>query len=649
MERSHIDPLYDYIRIDESTFNIINNKSIRDEISRLKKINHLGGIREIYSLSKHSKFEHTLGLYYLVDLLEKEAKSQLNRADLQSKNLKLAAILHGIGHLPYTYATESAICWAYNLDRYDDTIKNQIDKIIKEITNYLDMSRNKKNSLKKFLKTSNYFELHKWFEGKKILENDEIPEGRKEVVLRYIIDKEHAGYKVLMFLDRIDFVMRDAYYINLFNLNINLIPFINNISISKDEGVVAPKETSLLDSYHDILRRKIYFDHKVMALENLLARKIAKLILEEDLTLNNLFQMNDNELIKEVNEFGFEIGYNQYKFNELSRSLKNDDIELIYRDNYSSERKNPIKVEKDIAHKVGKDFLDYYEEEGYFVTADMISPPGNDDFGNLFDSEYPAFIDKYQYQINIFWHTDNEDPKRILRAIKDVENSFSIEERSEKTQLTEFLMGYETEVNYERYEYVKNRIEEYVTSNVEIEKLFDSFTEENKIRFQFLKDMHEKPGIYNEEALSNILKELFLDLIIKSPEKIKAKFLKGLLEYLQTKSPRGSNKAILKEFKGYLNVILNNKNCSNKFWTYPSLNVLEDDGNKLREIDIISIEYRGINTKPKIYLHEISTTDNLSKRNESGDKLGHVRNIIDKRFPNKFRFIIKFNHELLDI
>lgn len=71
MDKTHIDHLYDYIEIDDETLKLLQKESLAQEINRVKEISHLGIIHQLYPLSKHSKFEHALGVYYLSRLAEK--------------------------------------------------------------------------------------------------------------------------------------------------------------------------------------------------------------------------------------------------------------------------------------------------------------------------------------------------------------------------------------------------------------------------------------------------------------------------------------------------------------------------------------------------------------------------------------------------
>ena len=214
IERTHIDHLYDWIEIDKDTFELLQKRSLAQEINRMKEIGHLGMIQKLYPLSKHSKFEHAIGTHYLSCLAGEHLGSQISKAKIQLNKLKMAAIFHDIGYFPFTYTTEKAVCDLYNIS---DEIKYKIDCITEEVCSKLGItSRKEKTDHLKFLKTGNYFELHRWFGAYKILKNEEFPQNEKKEVARYMVDKRCSGYNLLYFLDRIDYIMRNSYYINLF-------------------------------------------------------------------------------------------------------------------------------------------------------------------------------------------------------------------------------------------------------------------------------------------------------------------------------------------------------------------------------------------------------------------------------------------------
>lgn len=75
-------------------------------LQRLRNISHMGLLHFIYPEARHSRFEHSLGVLHL-------AKELLSRGDFATQlspedktDLKLAALLHDIGHGPFSHTSE---------------------------------------------------------------------------------------------------------------------------------------------------------------------------------------------------------------------------------------------------------------------------------------------------------------------------------------------------------------------------------------------------------------------------------------------------------------------------------------------------------------------------------------------------------------
>ncbi len=101
------DPLYDYIAIDKDSWllKLLNCP----EVQRLRYINQLGLSQFTYPGASHSRFSHTLGVFHVMtqclEYLEKDYMNDFGPGDKDA--LLAAALLHDIGHGPFSHATES--------------------------------------------------------------------------------------------------------------------------------------------------------------------------------------------------------------------------------------------------------------------------------------------------------------------------------------------------------------------------------------------------------------------------------------------------------------------------------------------------------------------------------------------------------------
>ena len=80
-------------------------------VQRLRYIRQLGHAFLVYPGATHSRFEHALGTYHLTKLAlsalaERGELSQVAEEDQLA--VRLAALLHDIGHYPFSHALEEA-------------------------------------------------------------------------------------------------------------------------------------------------------------------------------------------------------------------------------------------------------------------------------------------------------------------------------------------------------------------------------------------------------------------------------------------------------------------------------------------------------------------------------------------------------------
>ncbi|MBN1454813.1 MAG: HD domain-containing protein [Methanomicrobia archaeon] len=92
------DPLHGYIEFDELARAIIDTR----ELQRLRRIRQLGFSYLVYPGANHTRFEHSLGTYHLMCLL----LDRLEVPAAEEQELLVAALIHDVGHGPYSHVTE---------------------------------------------------------------------------------------------------------------------------------------------------------------------------------------------------------------------------------------------------------------------------------------------------------------------------------------------------------------------------------------------------------------------------------------------------------------------------------------------------------------------------------------------------------------
>lgn len=101
------DPLWDNIRLDRAAQLVLDTPAVQ----RLRYIRQLGHAFLVYPGATHTRFEHALGAYHLTrralaSLEERGELAQVTERDCIA--IRLAALLHDIGHYPFSHALEEA-------------------------------------------------------------------------------------------------------------------------------------------------------------------------------------------------------------------------------------------------------------------------------------------------------------------------------------------------------------------------------------------------------------------------------------------------------------------------------------------------------------------------------------------------------------
>lgn len=108
MKKNHldiIDPIHDFIRVSTDELQIIDTSVFQ----RLRRIRQLSGAHLVYPGAQHTRFEHSLGVMHIAAQAGKtlNEKGILKPEDIEY--LRLSALLHDIGHGPFSHLFEEVI------------------------------------------------------------------------------------------------------------------------------------------------------------------------------------------------------------------------------------------------------------------------------------------------------------------------------------------------------------------------------------------------------------------------------------------------------------------------------------------------------------------------------------------------------------
>ena len=92
------DSVHDHIEVTGVAEDLLDTPAMQ----RLRRVRQLGTVSLVYPSANHTRFEHSLGVYHLAS----EALGQLGVAGRTAERVRAAALLHDVGHPPFSHNVE---------------------------------------------------------------------------------------------------------------------------------------------------------------------------------------------------------------------------------------------------------------------------------------------------------------------------------------------------------------------------------------------------------------------------------------------------------------------------------------------------------------------------------------------------------------
>ncbi len=93
------DTVHDHIEIDGVAAALLDTPAVQ----RLRHVKQLGTVQLVYPSANHTRFEHSLGVYHLA----RQALDHLGIEGTHADRIEAAAMLHDVGHGPFSHNLES--------------------------------------------------------------------------------------------------------------------------------------------------------------------------------------------------------------------------------------------------------------------------------------------------------------------------------------------------------------------------------------------------------------------------------------------------------------------------------------------------------------------------------------------------------------
>lgn len=259
------DPIHGYIELDTLTLSLIDSP----QVQRLRRISQLGLSNLVYPGANHTRFEHSLGVMHLATMLTGKIDSV---TDDEKEELKVAALLHDVGHGPFSHVTEG-LTKHYTRQRHEDVRemlkKGEIGDILSE------------HGL-------NPATIEDHIQGKTDL-------GK---ILNSEID-----------VDRMDYLVRDSHYTGVAFGLVDHVRLINEMKFYENKlvvtaGGVKAAESLLVSRF--LMHPSVYYHHVSRIGETMFTRAVDDLIQKNSLNAFDLRKMDDSRLFEMIrNDDGY--------------------------------------------------------------------------------------------------------------------------------------------------------------------------------------------------------------------------------------------------------------------------------------------------------------------------------------------------------
>ncbi len=99
------DPVHGYVYVTDQEKIIIDSYPVQ----RLRRLRQLAGSEYVYPGANHTRFEHCLGVMYLAGKVVESPNLARVVSDEDAENVRLAALLHDVGHGPFSHVFEQLL------------------------------------------------------------------------------------------------------------------------------------------------------------------------------------------------------------------------------------------------------------------------------------------------------------------------------------------------------------------------------------------------------------------------------------------------------------------------------------------------------------------------------------------------------------
>ena len=273
------DPIHGDIKLEGLFLDLLETP----EIQRLYNIKQLGLAHLVFPGAHHTRLEHSLGTYYMAS----KATEMLPLDKNENKIITCAALLHDIGHGPFSHTLESILKNALDVDHVDLT-----EKLILGEYEIFDSDE------KEFVASPDVHE---------ILDKNDVDQKELMTIIRGATRKKPYLSQLLnsaIDVDQLDYLIRDAYYTGVAYGMIDTERFLQTLVVHKNNLAVKRKGVGVAENIlmaRALMYSSVYF-HKTVRIAELMLSKAIEMLPEAEPF--EFFKMTDSELIENLKQRG---------------------------------------------------------------------------------------------------------------------------------------------------------------------------------------------------------------------------------------------------------------------------------------------------------------------------------------------------------
>ena len=253
------DPVHGYIRVTEAERDVIDTPFVQ----RLRRIHQLAGAYMVYPGAVHTRFDHVTGAMHVAGELADALSLWLDLPQDSVQEIRLAALLHDVGHGPFSHTFEEVLA-----DRTSTTHEDISQRIIRETSVGDMLSRH-------------------GFSPKKM---SDFAVGKQSTKLPFMNEIIAGGLSA----DIMDYLLRDSYFTGVEYGKVDVQRVIDSLRVADkhlavDNAGLYAFEALLLARYE--MFKAVYFHRTVRAAELMLVYSMK--LAEESLHLTDLSNIGD--------------------------------------------------------------------------------------------------------------------------------------------------------------------------------------------------------------------------------------------------------------------------------------------------------------------------------------------------------------------